>query len=31
VLKELRKIDPDRLTPLEALELLYRWKRETEG
>jgi len=31
VLKELRKIDLDRLTPLEALELLYRWKRETEG
>jgi len=31
VIRELKRIDPDRLTPLEALELLYRWKRETEG
>ncbi len=27
VLKELREIDPDGLTPLQALELLYRWKK----
>lgn len=30
VLQELKKIDPDRLTPLEALKVLYRWK-EMEG
>lgn len=26
VLKELRSVDPDRLTPFEALDLLYRLK-----
>lgn len=26
ILKQLRKIDPDRLSPLEALNLLVRWK-----
>ncbi len=26
VLRELEEIDPDRLTPLQALELIYRWK-----
>ncbi len=28
VLRKLRKLDPDRLTPLEALELLARLKKE---
>jgi DNA mismatch repair protein MutS len=29
ILKELEQIDPDRLTPLKALELIYRWKGMT--
>ncbi len=30
VLEELKGLDPDRLTPLEALQIIYRWK-EMEG
>jgi DNA mismatch repair protein MutS len=30
-LREMRGLDPDRLTPLEALELLHRWRRELDG
>jgi DNA mismatch repair protein MutS len=29
ILQELEQIDPDRLTPLKALELIYRWKGMT--
>jgi DNA mismatch repair protein MutS len=29
-LREMRGLDPDRLTPLEALELLHRWRRELD-
>jgi DNA mismatch repair protein MutS len=30
-LQELRELDPDRLTPLEALALLHRWRCELDG
>jgi DNA mismatch repair protein MutS len=30
-LQELRAIDPDRLTPLTALELIHRWRRELDA
>jgi DNA mismatch repair protein MutS len=30
-LRELRELDPDRLTPLEALALLHRWRTELDG
>jgi len=30
VLKALRKLEPDRITPLEALENVARWKRDLE-
>lgn len=29
-LRELRGLEPDRLTPLEALELLHRWRQELD-
>jgi DNA mismatch repair protein MutS len=29
-LREMRRLDPDRLTPLAALELLHRWRRELD-
>jgi DNA mismatch repair protein MutS len=28
--RELQKIDPNRLTPREALEFLYHWKKKME-
>ncbi|MBI1796000.1 MAG: DNA mismatch repair protein MutS [Candidatus Eisenbacteria bacterium] len=31
VIAELERLDPERLTPLEALERLARWKREVGG
>lgn len=31
VLEELRRLDPDRLTPLQALELLYRLREMLDG
>jgi DNA mismatch repair protein MutS len=30
-LREMRGLNPDRLTPLEALELLHRWRGELDG
>jgi DNA mismatch repair protein MutS len=30
-LEELRRLDPDRLTPLAALALLARWRRQLDG
>jgi len=31
ILKEIEQIDPDQLTPLKALELIYRWKGMTSS
>jgi len=30
IYRELQKVDPHRLTPLEAIELLYHWKKMME-
>ncbi len=29
--RELKRIDPDRLAPLDALQLIYQWKKMVEG
>jgi DNA mismatch repair protein MutS len=31
LMEELRKLEPERLTPLEALELIFRWKERWGG
>ena len=31
LIEEIAGLDPDRLTPLEALELIHRWARRVDG